>query len=189
MGVEALGKPWNKRSMEALERVDVPGFKAQEKFPMVFVLDNIRSMNNVGSAFRTADAFNCLEILLVGITACPPHRDINKTALGAEQTVAWKYFDDAEACLNYIKEKNYTLHLIEQAHGSSSLERQVYPSQEVQAFVFGNEVFGVSEPWLKASASCLEIPQFGTKHSLNVAVTMGVVAWDFISKMLSQKLT
>lgn len=174
-----------KLSMDELNRLDVNAFKEVEKFPYVFVLDDIRSMNNIGSAFRTGDSFRCSHIYLTGITAQPPHREISKTALGADESVDWSYFEDAASCIKHLNNLGYLIVSIEQVENSVSLADFAPQRNEKYAFVFGNEVFGVSEDWIKDSDIVLEIPQFGTKHSLNVSVCMGVVAWDFVSKIFS----
>ncbi len=171
-----------KLSLDELNRLDVAAYKSVEKFPFVFVLDDIRSMNNIGSAFRTADAFRCSHVYLVGITAQPPHREISKTALGADESVDWTYFESAEACLSHLKSLSYEIYCIEQVDQSIALQDFKPQADKRYAFVFGNEVFGVNDYWIGASEASLEIPQFGTKHSLNVSVTMGVVAWDYVSK-------
>jgi tRNA G18 (ribose-2'-O)-methylase SpoU len=171
-----------KLSMDELKRLDVTQFKNSEKFPFVMVLDDIRSMNNVGSAFRTADSFRCSHIYLSGITARPPHREISKTALGADESVDWTYFDGPSDCIKALKELGYTLICIEQVKDSISLFDFNPDQNHKYAFVFGNEVFGVNELFIKEADYSLEIPQFGTKHSLNVSVCMGIVSYDFISK-------
>ena len=172
-----------KLSMDELKRLDVTQFKNSEKFPFVMVLDDIRSMNNVGSAFRTADSFRCSHIYLSGITARPPHREISKTALGADESVDWTYFDSPSACIKALKHLGYTLICIEQVKDSTSLFDFNPDQNHKYAFVFGNEVFGVNELFIKEADYSLEIPQFGTKHSLNVSVCMGIVSYDFISKI------
>jgi tRNA G18 (ribose-2'-O)-methylase SpoU len=171
-----------KLSLDELNRLDVTTYKSVDKFPFVFVLDDIRSMNNIGSAFRTADAFRCAHIYLVGITAQPPHREITKTALGADESVDWTYFATAEECFAHLKSNKYEVYCVEQVDLSVSLDQFKPDADKLYAFVFGNEVFGVNDYWVEQAAGSLEIPQFGTKHSLNVAVTMGVVAWDYVSK-------
>jgi tRNA G18 (ribose-2'-O)-methylase SpoU len=171
-----------KLSLDELNRLDVEAYKSAEKFPFVFVLDDIRSMNNIGSAFRTADAFRCAHVYLVGITAQPPHREISKTALGADESVDWTYFETAEACHASLLALGYSIYCIEQVDQSISLNDFKPEAGSKYAFVFGNEVFGVNDFWIETSSGSLEIPQFGTKHSLNVSVTMGVVAWDYVSK-------
>jgi len=172
-----------KLSMDELKRLDVTQFKNSEKFPFVMVLDDIRSMNNVGSAFRTADSFRCSHIYLSGITARPPHREISKTALGADESVDWTYFDGPSDCIKALKELGYTLICIEQVKDSISLFDFNPDQNHKYAFVFGNEVFGVNELFINEADYSLEIPQFGTKHSLNVSVCMGIVSYDFISKI------
>ena len=147
------------------------------------VLDNIRSMHNVGSAFRTADAFAIEAIYLCGITAQPPHREIHKTALGATDSVEWKYFETTSEACKSLKASGYKIAAVEQADKSTSLETFQPQADEKLALVFGNEVFGVEEGIVKSADICLEIPQFGTKHSINVSVSMGVVLWDILSKL------
>jgi tRNA G18 (ribose-2'-O)-methylase SpoU len=171
-----------KLSLDELQRLDLDGYQSIEKFPYIIVLDDIRSMNNVGSAFRTGDSFRCEKILLCGITAKPPHREISKTALGADESVAWEYFATPQDCLAELKNLNYQIIAVEQVENSTSLSNFQPQSGQKYAFVFGNEVFGVSDDFIENSEICLEIPQFGTKHSLNVSVSMGIVIWDYISK-------
>ena len=171
-----------KLSMDELNRLDLPSFKQVDKFPFVFVLDDIRSMNNIGSAFRTADSFRCAHVYLCGITAKPPHREISKTALGADESVDWSYFETPKLCLEHLFSSGYEVFCIEQVSQSILLQDFVPMVGKNYAFVFGNEVFGVNDVWIEGASGHLEIPQFGTKHSLNVSVTMGIVAWDFISK-------
>jgi tRNA G18 (ribose-2'-O)-methylase SpoU len=174
-----------KLSMDELNRLDVSTYKTTEKFPYVIVLDDIRSMNNIGSAFRTGDAFKCAAIHLCGITAQPPHREISKTALGADESVDWLYFADAEDSRKALREAGYQIVCVEQVQGSVSLEKFNPVQDQKYAFVFGNEVFGVNDTWIQEADFSLEIPQFGTKHSLNVSVSMGVVIWDFVSKIIA----
>ncbi|CAM4303075.1 TrmH family RNA methyltransferase [Aquirufa beregesia] len=171
-----------KLSMDELNRLDVPAFKALEKFPYVLVMDDIRSMNNIGSAFRTADAFRCEKIYLCGISAQPPHREITKTALGADESVDWEYCATASDCMALLQAQGYKIVSVEQVEASQSLQDFIPESGAKYAFVFGNEVFGVQDEWIAVSDVCLEIPQFGTKHSLNVSVSLGIVVWDFVSK-------
>lgn len=168
--------------MDQLNRVDIHTFKSQEKLPFTLVLDNVRSMHNVGSAFRTADAFAIERIVLCGITATPPHREIEKTALGATQSVAWEYEKDPIEAIRRLKEEGYTLLTVEQVSSSTLLHDFVPHQDQKYALIFGNEVHGVDEEVVKQTDYCLEIPQFGTKHSLNVSVSMGIVLWDIISK-------
>lgn len=171
--------------MDELNRLDVSTYKNIEKFPYVIVLDDIRSMNNIGSAFRTGDAFRCSSIHLCGITAQPPHREISKTALGADESVDWVYFADAADSLKALRSEGYQIVCVEQVQGSVSLEKFKSVTGQKYAFVFGNEVFGVNDAWIQEADFSLEIPQFGTKHSLNVSVSMGVVIWDFVSKIIA----
>ena len=166
-----------------LNRIDVETFKETEKTPLVIVLDNIRSLNNIGSVFRTSDAFLVDEILLCGITATPPHREIHKTALGAEDSVKWQYFEDTMDALTYLKDKDFETYAIEQADEATMLDELVLDKTKKYAVVLGNEVKGVQQKVVDACDSCIEIPQFGTKHSLNVSITGGVVIWDFYLKL------
>lgn len=172
-----------KLSLEQLNRVDIDTFKQQDKLPVVLVLDNVRSMHNVGSAFRTADALNIEQIVLCGITGTPPHREIEKTALGATRSVSWSHEASTLDAVTKLRAAGYLILSVEQASGSVQLQDFAPDNTKKYAFVFGNEVHGVEEEVIMASDSCLEIPQFGTKHSFNVSVTMGIVLWDFISKI------
>ena len=174
-----------KLSMDELNRLDISAYKTTEKFPYVIVLDDIRSMNNIGSAFRTGDAFKCSAIHLCGITAQPPHREISKTALGADESVDWFYFEDGAASRQSLRAEGYQIVCVEQVQDSVSLEKFEPVKGAKYAFVFGNEVFGVNDAWIQEAEFSLEIPQFGTKHSLNVSVSMGVVIWDFVSKIIA----
>lgn len=170
---------------EELNRISVQEFKATEKTPVSIVLDNIRSLNNVGSAFRTADAFLIEKIYLCGITGTPPHRDINKTALGATDSVEWEYHEDTFSLIEKLKKEGIIIASIEQAEQSVSLEKfNPEPGRKI-ACVFGNEVFGVDQKVVDASDFCLEIPQYGTKHSLNISVSMGIVVWNLFQKINS----
>lgn len=168
---------------EELGRLTNETFKTTEKHKVILVLDNIRSLNNVGSAFRTSDAFLIEKIYLCGITGTPPHRDINKTAIGATDTVAWEYAKQTMDVLDNLKEDNWKILSVEQVEASISLERFEPKKEEKYCFVFGNEVFGVEQDVVTASDGCLEIPQFGTKHSLNISVSIGVVLWHYISQL------
>ncbi len=168
--------------MDQLNRVDVDTFKSQEKTPVVIVLDNVRSMHNVGSAFRTADAFAIDRIVLCGITATPPHREIEKTALGATQSVTWTYEKSSIDAIKNLKEEGFEIYAIEQTNNSISLETFEPLPDKKYAVVFGNEVHGVEEEIIALADGTLEIPQFGTKHSFNVSVTIGIVLWDLINK-------
>lgn len=169
--------------MDELQRPSVSEFKRQKKLPVVVVLDNIRSMHNVGSVFRTCDAFAVEKLFLCGITGQPPHREIEKTALGATQSVEWLYFSETTEAIDWLKKQHYSIVAIEQAEGSILLNQfQPGPNQKY-ALIFGNEVNGVSEKAMAQIDACLEIPQFGTKHSLNIVVSAGVVLWDFVTKL------
>ena len=161
-----------------LGRMSVTEFKSAEKWPICLVLDNIRSMNNVGSLFRTSDAFLVKTMYLCGITACPPHRDITKTAIGAENSVHWEYHKNTMDVIQQLKNEGYFIYAIEQAIGSVSLKDIEYPNQPI-AFVMGNEIDGVQQEVIDNCHACLEIPQLGTKHSFNVAVTCGMILWDY----------
>ena len=167
---------------EELGRLSAEEFKAVAKNPLVIVLDNIRSMNNVGSAFRTSDAFLVEKICLCGITAKPPHRDINKTALGATETVSWEHYESTVRAVEALKKQGYLIVSIEQAEGSTMLNNFHPAKVEKYAVVFGNEVFGVEHEVVDLSDQVVEIPQFGSKHSLNISVSMGIVIWDYFSK-------
>ena len=173
----------HKLSMDQLNRVDVNTFKSQEKSPIVIVMDNVRSMHNVGSAFRTADALAVERILLCGITGQPPHREIEKTALGATESVTWEYYKDTLDAISQLKAEGYQVYAIEQTDHSISLETFEPLSDKKYALVFGNEVHGVEEDVIQHADGTLEIPQFGTKHSFNVSVTIGIVLWDLINKL------
>jgi 23S rRNA (guanosine2251-2'-O)-methyltransferase len=167
---------------EELNRLSVEEFKNHPKVPVVLILDNVRSMNNVGSAFRTADAFTLEKIYLCGITGRPPHRDINKTALGATDSVAWEYSKDAIHLVKQLKAAGYRIIVIEQADKSCYLNRYC-PQDGKLALIFGNEISGVQEEVLHLADDVTEIPQFGTKHSLNISVSIGIVVWDVLSKL------
>ena len=169
-----------------LNRIDVAQFKQIEKIPLIVILDNIRSLNNVGSVFRTADAFLIEKIYLCGITAHPPHKEIHKTALGATDSVDWSYVEDAESLVHKLRDDKVTIVSVEQADKSTSLERFLPERGQKYAVVFGNEVRGVSQKVVDASDLCLEIPQYGTKHSLNISVSAGIVIWDLFVKMKSR---
>jgi len=168
-----------KLSIDELKRKTIEGFKQAKKTPIIIVLDNIRSLNNIGSAFRTADAFIIEAIYLCGFTACPPHKDIHKTALGATESVDWKYFSTTLDAISYLKQKNITIVSVEQAEGSIFLEDFKINREAKYALIFGNEVKGVEQKVIDESDYCVEIPQLGTKHSLNISVSVGVVLWEF----------
>lgn len=169
--------------MDELERKTTGEFQEALKFPLVLVLDNVRSMMNIGSVFRTADGFLLESLWLCGITAKPPHREIQKTALGATETVAWRYFEKATEAVLLLKEQGYRVFALEQAVGSINLRDFRPIVGQPHAIVLGNEVKGVDSDVLALCNGCLEIPQFGTKHSLNVAVAAGIVVWDFYTKI------
>ncbi len=168
---------------DELNRLSVDDFKRAEKTPIVVVLDNIRSLNNVGSAFRTADAFRIEAIYLCGITARPPHREIHKTALGATDSVSWKYFKKTTDAINELSNKGYRVISVEQVDNSVMLNNFKPSDNEKYALVFGNEVQGVEDAVIQMSDTVLEIPQMGTKHSFNITVSVGIVLWDFFSKL------
>src|SRR5690554_2121479 len=172
-----------KLKLEELNRISVKEFHEAEKIPLVVVLDNIRSQNNIGSVFRTSDAFLVEEIILCGITATPPNTEIHKTALGAEDSVNWRYFEDTIVALENLKVRDYTIFSIEQTENSLSLERLQLDKNKKYAVILGHEVHGVKQEVVNASDGCIEIPQFGTKHSLNVSVTAGIVIWDFFKNL------
>lgn len=177
----------NKLSLENLNRLSVEAFKQAKKLPICIVLDDIRSMNNVGSVFRTSDAFRIEKIFLCGITAQPPHRDIEKTAIGATQSVEWEYSDDVVETITTLKNNGWKILAIEQAEESTLLNDFQPSIEEKYCIVMGNEVFGVNQEVMNACDICLEIPQFGTKHSLNISVATGIVCWDIVAKLIAQK--
>lgn len=173
---------------EELERLDVSTFKKIPKSPLVLVLDNIRSLNNIGSVFRTADAFLIEKIYLCGFTASPPHKDIHKTALGATESVAWEHHKSAVELIRSLQNQDYCVMAVEQAENATMLNQYSIRRDQKYALVFGNEVKGVSQEVVDLCDGVLEIPQYGTKHSLNIAVSVGVVVWDFWSKRLKIKM-
>lgn len=166
-----------------LDRKSVQEFRQAEKTPIIVILDNVRSLNNIGSVFRTADAFLIQKIYLCGITATPPHKDIQKTALGATETVDWEYSEDTLEVVENLKKKGVKVFSIEQAEGAIMLNDFKPGAAEVCAVVFGNEVKGVQQKVVSASDGVIEIPQLGSKHSLNISVSTGVVLWDLFSKI------
>ena len=172
-----------KLKVTEMNRLTPEEFKESRKLPLVVVLDHIRSLNNVGSVFRTSDAFRVESIYLCGITACPPNAEIHKTALGAEETVDWKYFNDTLEAVENLKKDGYTVCAIEQVEGSVMLDKLQLDKDEKYAIVMGNEVKGVQQSVVDKCDMCIEIPQYGTKHSLNVSVTPGIVIWEFFNKM------
>jgi len=172
-----------KLKLDELNRVGVEEFKTQDKLPVVVILDNVRSMHNVGSAFRTGDGFAIEKMILCGITATPPHREIEKTALGATQSVDWLHYDDTLDAINELKANGYEIIAIEQAAGSIMLNTFKPDTTKKYALIFGNEVNGVSDEVMAVIDKCIEIPQFGTKHSFNIVISAGIVLWDFYAKL------
>ncbi len=174
-----------KLKITEMNRLNVEEFKESEKLPLVVVLDNVRSLYNVGSVFRTCDAFRVELLCLCGITAQPPHIEIHKTALGAEDSVEWKYFADTMECVGWLKKEGYTIMSVEQCEGSTMLQNFRPDPSKRYAVVMGNEVKGVQQEVINQSDGCLEIPQFGTKHSMNVSVTTGMIIWEFAKSLLN----
>lgn len=172
-----------KLKITELNRISVEEFKEAEKLPLVVVLDNIRSLHNIGSVFRTSDAFRIECIYLCGITATPPHPEMHKTALGAEFTVNWKYVNNTVEAVDNLRAEGYTVYAVEQAEGSTMLNELELEAGRKYAIVMGNEVKGVQQEVIDHSDGCIEIPQYGTKHSLNVSVTAGIVIWDLFGKL------
>src|SRR5690554_386277 len=175
-----------KLSMDDLNRPSVQAFKEQEKLKVRILLDDVRSLQNVGSIFRTSDGFAVEEIILCGITGQPPHRDIERTALGATQSINWRYENNILKAIKDLKDEGYKIVAIEQAEGSTFLHNFTPHLEEKYALIFGNEVNGVSENAMAIINECIEIPQFGTKHSFNIVVSAGIVLWDFYAKLNSQ---
>lgn len=171
-----------KLKLDELGRISVEAFKESDKLPVTLVLDNLRSLHNVGSAFRSGDAFRVEKIFLTGITGTPPHREIHKTALGATESVDWEYVEAVEEAVARLKAAGYTIVIIEQTSASRGLQTFVPDEHGRYALVFGNEVNGVSETVLPLADMALEIPQAGTKHSLNVSVCAGIVLWEIFRK-------
>ncbi|WP_411895719.1 RNA methyltransferase [Winogradskyella sp. A2] len=172
---------------DELDRLDISEFKLAEKSPIIIVLDNIRSLNNIGSVFRTSDAFLIEKIYLCGITAKPPHNDIRKTALGSTETVDWEYFENTLDVINNLKSEDVQICSIEQAENATMLNDFAPQPNTKYAFVFGNEVKGVDQNVVDVCDVVIEIPQYGTKHSLNISVSAGVVVWDVFTKIKSLK--
>ncbi len=172
-----------KLPINEIPRLSPDEYKNQKKIPLVIVLDNVRSNHNTGSVFRTADAFACEAIYLTGITGKPPHREIQKTALGATETVDWHYFKNTIECLQHLKQLEYTIACLEIAENSTEISNYLPKPNDKIALVIGHEVFGISDEAMKLCNICLEIPQFGTKHSLNVAVSAGIAIWEISSRM------
>ena len=210
MKSEELAAPGSHRKLRTIEmnRISVEEFREAEKLPLIVVLDDVRSMYNIGSVFRTCDAFRVEAIYLCGITACPPHQEIHKTALGAEDSVAWRYFETAEQAVEQLHQDGYFVWSVEQCEGSVKLQNLPHPQSLPKGgksdvicapknnenpslreghrvgVIFGNEVKGVHQEVIDMSDGCLEIPQFGTKHSMNVSVTAGIVIWEFARRFL-----
>ena len=192
MKSEELAAPGSHRKLRTIEmnRISVEEFREAEKLPLIVVLDDVRSMYNIGSVFRTCDAFRVEAIYLCGITACPPHQEIHKTALGAEDSVAWRYFETAEQAVEQLHQDGYFVWSVEQCEGSTKLqdlnsnENPSLREGHRVGVIFGNEVKGVHQEVIDKSDGCLEIPQFGTKHSMNVSVTAGIVIWEFARRFL-----
>ena len=173
-----------KLKVTEMNRLTVEEFKEARKLPLVVVLDDVRSLHNIGAVFRTSDAFLVDCIYLCGITAVPPHPEMHKTALGAEYTVDWKYFKDTEEAVNELHAMSYTVFAIEQCEGSTMLDKLTLEPDKKYAVVLGNEVKGVKQEVVNRCDGCIEIPQFGTKHSLNVSVTAGIIIWEFACKLI-----
>lgn len=172
-----------KLTVEELNRMDIEAFHLSEKLPLIIVLDNIRSLHNVGSVFRTADAFRLQGVWLCGITACPPAAEIHKTALGAEDSVSWEYFEDTLDAVERLQREGYEVLAVEQVEGSLKLNTFRIDPAKRYALILGNEVKGVRQDVVDAADAALEIPQYGTKHSMNVSVTAGIVMWEFERQM------
>jgi|SRR5690554_99744 len=172
-----------KLANEELNRPDIQTYKHQKKTPLIIILDNVRSLNNIGSVFRSADAFAVKEVLLCGITAKPPHREINKTALGATASVDWQYFENTLNAIQYLKSNEWKVYAIEQAENSIALNDFKPLANQKMGLIFGHEVNGVSQEAINLSDGVIEIPQQGTKHSFNIAVSAGIVLWDIANKL------
>ncbi len=173
-----------KLSMEELGRKSVEEFKQSEKTPIIVVLENIRSAYNVGSVFRTSDAFLVEAIYIIGYTSQPPHKEIKKTALGAEETVLWKHFASSAEAIHELRANSYNVYAVEQAEGSFKLNAIGFEADEKIAVIFGNEVAGVEQSTISLCDGCIEIPQLGMKHSLNIATAAGVVLWELVSERM-----
>ena len=173
--------------MDELNRKSVHEFKEAEKMPVIAVMENIRSAYNVGSVFRTSDAFLLEAIYITGYTARPPHKEIKKTALGAEDTVSWKYFTDAAGAISELKQNGFKVFAVEQVANSTSLEKFTFDKKDKIAVIFGNEVTGVEQTTIEKCDGCIEIPQMGMKHSLNIATAAGVVLWEIIRRTLIEE--
>lgn len=172
---------------EELNRISVEQFKAKAKNKIIIVLDNVRSLNNVGSVFRTSDAFLIEEIMLCGLTGTPPNKEIEKTALGATATIKWSHHNSTNDALIILKEKNYSIYCVEQAEKSISLNNFTLEKENI-ALVFGNEVYGVDQEIIDQSDGVIEIPQLGTKHSLNISVSVGIVLWELMRTQIGRQI-
>ena len=172
-----------KLKLDELNRASVEEFKLQEKLPIVVILDNVRSLHNVGSIFRTSDGFAVEQVILCGITGQPPHREIEKTALGATQSIDWVYYKDIALAIIDLRQKGYQIIAVEQAQNSIQLNDFKIATDKKYALILGNEVNGVSDEAMALIDYCIEIPQFGTKHSFNIVVSAGIVLWDLFSKI------
>ena len=170
--------------MDELGRKTTEEFKSAAKIPVILVLDNVRSMNNIGSVFRTADAFLLQGIYLCGVTATPPHREIQKTALGATESVSWKHFPTTLDAVNELKKDGFNVYAVEQVENSIMLDKLNLAESKI-ALVFGNEVNGVEQNIIDVCSGCIEIPQYGTKHSINLSVSVGIVVWEVVKKITS----
>lgn len=175
---------FRKLQTEELQRISPEEYKQAKKNPIVVVLDNIRSASNVGSAFRSGDSLRIEAVHICGISCTPPNKELQKTALGAQLSVPWKYFEKTTDSLAELRQAGYTIVSVEQAEGSTMLQNFKVDATKKYAFIFGNEVHGVDDEVIAASDMCLEIPQFGTKHSFNVAVTCGIVLWEAVKQMI-----
>jgi tRNA G18 (ribose-2'-O)-methylase SpoU len=184
-----IKEPVRKLTMPELQRLTIEEFKESKKLPVIVVLDNIRSQNNIGSVFRTADAFRLSGVYLCGITATPPHREIHKTALGATDSVEWLYFQTTLEAVGDLHTNGYTVLAVEQTEGSMKLPDYCPGIGEKIALIFGNEVNGIDDEVLLYMQGCIEIPQYGTKHSINVSVAVGIVVWDLFGKMTNLENT
>lgn len=177
---------YRKLQNEELNRISADEFKEARKLPVTIILDNIRSQNNVGSVFRTSDAFRIEKIYLCGITSTPENREVHKTALGAEDAVNWEYNRDTLSVVEKLKSEGYLIYSVEQAENSTSLENFRIDPKQKYALIFGNEVKGVQQEVIDESHGCIEIPQFGTKHSFNISVTAGIVLWQIVTPWLKE---
>lgn len=179
--------PRSMRKLKTIEmhRLSVDEFKAAKKLPLIVVLDNVRSLYNVGSVFRSSDAFRVEAVWLCGVTGCPPNAEIHKTALGGEDSVDWRYFKDTEDAVRELHAKGYFVWSVEQVEGSTKLQDLKVGNDAACAVILGNEVKGVQQSVVDMSDGCLEIPQFGTKHSLNVSTTAGIVIWEFAKQFIT----